>query len=71
MLQWSADQMAAESGIARSTLRRLEGGEDTTTPRKASIAKILAVLSREGLLFVGQDGVILGVIDHHGEIAAE
>ena len=71
MLQWSADQMAAESGIARSTLRRLEGGEDTTTPRKASIAKILTVLSREGLLFIGHNGMIVGVIDHHGQIVAE
>jgi len=62
MLGWSADELAQAAGLARSTLRRLED-EGPGTARRASVAKILAVLARERLLFVGSKGLISGVID--------
>lgn len=60
MLGWSAEQLAQEAGIARSTLRRLEEAGSATAHQK-SVEKVLGVLERQQLRFSGQNGVVNGV----------
>lgn len=63
ILDWSADQMAREAGVARSTIRRLEADDDGSTPRRGSIQRILQVLADRKILCVGHGTRIVGVID--------
>ncbi|WP_058733809.1 helix-turn-helix domain-containing protein, partial [Sphingomonas sanguinis] len=62
LLNWPAEKLAEEAGISRSTIRRLENGEATTTPRRGSVEKILSVLARQNIRCLGQNGVIEGVV---------
>lgn len=62
MLGWSAEELAQRAGLARSTLRRLED-DHYRAPRRGSVEKVLEILAREALRFVGSEGVIRGVVD--------
>lgn len=62
LLNWPAEKLADEAGVSRSTIRRLESGEATTTPRRGSVEKILSVLARQTIRCLGQNGVIEGVV---------
>ena len=62
LLNWPAEKLAEEAGVSRSTIRRLENGEATTTPRRGSVEKILSVLARHNIRCLGQNGVIEGVV---------
>lgn len=62
LLNWPAEKLAEEARISRSTIRRLENGEATTTPRRGSVEKILSVLARQNIRCLGQNGVIEGVV---------
>lgn len=66
MLGWPAERLAEAANISRSTLRRLEEDAATTIPRRASVTKILDVLANERLEFVGENGLISGVVDPSG-----
>lgn len=71
LLDWPAEKLAEMAGVSRSTIRRLENGEATTSPRRGSIKKILSVLARQSIRCVGQDGVIEGVLDRQIKMTAE
>ncbi len=62
LLNWPAEKLAEEAGVSRSTIRRLEDGEATTTPRRGSVEKILSVLARQNIRCLGHNGVIEGVV---------
>jgi PAS domain S-box-containing protein len=62
MLGWSANELAEVAGISLSTIRRVEASEESDSARKASVRKIIDVLTRQPLrLHTRPDGVIDGV----------
>jgi PAS domain S-box-containing protein len=63
ILNWPADKLAERAGVARSTIRRLEDDAPSSTPRKASVQKILAVLAAEGVRFLGSGTRVMGILD--------
>lgn len=63
VLAWSADKLAEEAGVARSTIHRLESNDQGSTPRRGSVEKILRVLAEHKLPCVGRDRVIVGILD--------
>lgn len=63
ILNWPADKLAERAGVARSTVRRLEGDASSSTPRKGSVQKILSVLTAEGVRFIGSGPRVMGILD--------
>ena len=63
MLDWSADHLAKEAGVARSTIRRLESDDIDSSPRRGSIARILQVLTDQKIPCIGNGTQIVGVLD--------
>lgn len=63
ILNWTTERLAEEAGVARSTLRRLEGEDSSATPRRASVHKILRVLASQQLYCLGRGTRVIGVVD--------
>ncbi len=60
MLGWSVERLADESGVSRSTIKRLEAGErEKPVVRKASMERLAAALVAAGMSFSWeQDGAV-------------
>jgi transcriptional regulator with XRE-family HTH domain len=54
LLDWSRDQLAAETGVAKRTLVRFEASESETRP--STIAAIRAALEAAGVEFIAENG---------------
>lgn len=63
MLGWTAERLAEESGISRTTIRRFESDTPTTQPHRSSAMKILHVLMAQGIGCSGRDGLITTIED--------
>ncbi|QNM82218.1 PAS domain-containing protein [Sphingomonas sabuli] len=70
LLNWSADRLAEEAGIARSTIHRLESGNGGGAARRGSIDKVLRVLTEQNVQCIGKDDIIVGVIEPEDTSAA-
>lgn len=65
MLGWSAEKLAEEADISRSTIRRLESDDSNISARRTNIARILRALSNHGLILLGHNGVVMGVTEDY------
>ncbi|WP_160737851.1 PAS domain-containing protein [Altericroceibacterium indicum] len=61
MLNWSAERLAEEAGISRSTIRRLESDHSHVSARRSNIIRILDAFQAAGLILIGERGVVTGV----------
>ncbi len=59
LLGWSQDQLAASSGVPKSTIARME--IDQTSPRARTLAAIRAALEAAGVEFIAENGGGAGV----------
>lgn len=59
LIGWSQDALADAAGLSRKTVTDFEGENRPTTP--ASVAKIEAVLRKEGVEFIPENGGGAGV----------
>ena len=61
MTNWSAEELAARSGVSVSTIRRLERDDSEVQARRTSTDKLLRAYADAGLAFVDGTGTISGV----------
>lgn len=62
LLGWSASQLAQQSNVSLSTVRRLEDEGERDSSRLASVAKVIETLRQQPLkLHASQEGVVIGV----------
>lgn len=59
LLNWSAEQLANEAGVSRSSIRRLETGGPVSAEQKTA-ASVIETLEKSGVEFTQKDRVIDG-----------
>lgn len=59
LLDWTREQLAAESGVPMRTLADFETG--ATTPRPTTLQKLQETFSRQGVAFISVNGSPSGV----------
>ena len=59
LLGWTIEELAQHSGVSRRTLGFFEAGE--RRPQAATLEKIVAALSEQGIGFIN-DGTVVGVV---------
>jgi transcriptional regulator with XRE-family HTH domain len=52
-LQWSADALAVQAGVASKTIRRLESEQGVPQTTTATLSKIQTALEAAGIEFIG------------------
>jgi len=63
ILNWSASELAAKSGLSLSTIRRLEtDGVESDSFRPASVVNLLQALSDAKLQFIVEERIVIGVV---------
>jgi transcriptional regulator with XRE-family HTH domain len=55
LLDWKADDLAAKTGLTRTTVSNIEAG--TVQPQEKSLASILAAFDKHGVEFTDDEGV--------------
>jgi transcriptional regulator with XRE-family HTH domain len=56
LVRWSAEDLARESGVGLSTIRRIEGAQGVPSASARNLALIQGALERAGVQFLDGDG---------------
>lgn len=56
LVRWSAEDLAKESGVGLSTIRRIEGAEGVPSASARNLALIQDALERAGVQFIDRNG---------------
>lgn len=56
LLKWSAQDLARESGVAYSTIRRMEAADGIPSASAKNVAAVQGALEQAGVEFIPQDG---------------
>jgi hypothetical protein len=56
LLRWSADDLARESALGRSTIKRAELAEDQTSLTVANDLAVRRALEAAGVMFIDENG---------------
>jgi predicted transcriptional regulator len=61
LVGWSQEALAASSGVSLPTIKRLEATMGAIGGRSSTVTKLIAALSREGIIFIEENGEGPGV----------
>ena len=61
LLGWSGGDLASQTGMSLSTIRRLESDTGNIRSRKSNLGKILETFQSHGVRYIAKDGVVEGV----------
>jgi transcriptional regulator with XRE-family HTH domain len=61
LVRWSAEALAAESGVGLSTIRRIEAAQGVPSASAKNLARIQSALERAGVQFIDGDDAGPGV----------
>ena len=64
LLRWSAQDLAAASGIGVATIRRIEAIDGTPSTHTRTLLAIQAALESAGIEFIGSSNGSIGVVLH-------
>lgn len=56
LLRWSAEELARESGVGLSTIRRIENAAGVPSASGKNLAAIQEALEKAGVLFIAANG---------------
>ncbi|MEC7817291.1 MAG: PAS domain-containing protein [Pseudomonadota bacterium] len=61
MLGWSAEDLAREAGLSRSTVRRMETDDAKKSTQRSTMQRLIRTLSNARLELLSEDGTVNGV----------
>ncbi len=61
LLGWSQAKLAEASGLALSTIKRMEGSEGVVRGHAENVWRVQAALEDAGIIFIDENGGVAGV----------